>query len=64
MVFNKIDFNEGWVKTKTLAEFIAHEKHHGLSDAQLKEVYELIVPKTEIKKDGNNSSIITKSSDA
>ena len=56
MKFNGIDFNRAWVKTKTLAEFIAHEKHHKLSEAQLKEAYELIVPPKPVEPNGNNSS--------
>lgn len=63
MIFNRIDFNEDWVKTKTLPDFIAHEKHHGLSDEQMKEVFELIVPKVEIEKPIKNvddSSLIGK----
>ena len=62
MKFNEIDFNEAWMKTKTLAEFKEHEKHHNLSDKQLEEVYHLVMPldtyidHEEIKKDGDNNS--------
>lgn len=49
MVFEGIKFNDEWVKTKSEAEFIAHESHHGLSEKQLKEVYRLIVPKKKNK---------------
>lgn len=45
MNFNGVNFNESWVKTKTEAEFIAHESHHGLSEKQLKEAYKLMNPK-------------------
>lgn len=45
MNYNGIKFNDAWVKTKTEAEFIAHESHHGLSEKQLKEAYGLMVPK-------------------
>jgi len=44
MVFQRIGFNDEWVKTKTESEFIAHESHHGLNEKQLKEVYALMVP--------------------
>lgn len=45
MTYNNISFNAEWVKTKTLEEFITHEQHHGLTDKQLTEVYNLCNPK-------------------
>lgn len=40
MVFEgKINFNSEWVASQTLEEFQEHEKHHGLSKDQLKEVH-------------------------
>lgn len=51
MNFNGVNFNPAWAKTKTEAEFIAHESHHGLTEKQLKEAYRLMVPKAEKVKD-------------
>jgi hypothetical protein len=42
MVYNGINF---YPTDKSEADFIEHEKHHGLSDDQLKEVYALMNPK-------------------
>jgi hypothetical protein len=39
--YEGIGFNGDWVKEQTLADFQAHEAHHGLSEAQLKEVWQL-----------------------
>lgn len=50
MVFQGINFNDAHWQGKTLADFIKHEKHHGLSDAQMKEAFELMV-KPEPKKE-------------
>ena len=36
-----IKFNKEWVASKTLKEFTEHEKHHGLTPAQYKEVHDL-----------------------
>lgn len=44
MNFQGVSFNEKYWKTRSEAQFVAHEKHHGLSDAQLKEAYSLINP--------------------
>jgi hypothetical protein len=51
MIYEGINFNEEWAKGKTVAEFVEHEKHHGLSEKQLKEAYKLMVPK--VKKDSS-----------
>ena len=48
MVYKGIGFNEGHWKTKTEAEFIEHEGHHGLSVKQLKEAFSIMNP---VKKD-------------
>lgn len=45
MKYEKIDFNESFWKGKSKAEFIAHEKHHGLSEKQMDEAYDLLNPK-------------------
>lgn len=45
MIFEKINFNEDFWKGKTEAEFIAHERHHSLSEKQLKEAFALLNPK-------------------
>lgn len=50
MVYNGINFTEAYWQTKTLHDFLKHEKHHGLSDAQMKEAFELMV-KPEPKKE-------------
>jgi hypothetical protein len=39
--YEGVSFNAEWAATKTEKEFIEHERHHGLSDAQLKEAYKL-----------------------
>ena len=44
MNYQGINFNADHWKTKTEAEFIAHENHHGLSEAQLKEAFSIINP--------------------
>jgi len=44
MIYNGIWFNAEWAKTKTEAEFVKHEGHHGLTVEQLKEVYAMLVP--------------------
>lgn len=45
MVFENIAFNESYWKTKSEAEFIAGESHHGLTKEQLKEAYAIMNPK-------------------
>lgn len=47
MVYNGVKFLPAAVEGKTEAEFIQHESHHGLTTAQLKEVYSLMVPKAK-----------------
>lgn len=53
MVFNGVNFNAAYWKTKTEAEFIKHESHHCLSETQLKEAFKLMVPeaKQPVKKE-------------
>jgi len=34
-------FNKEWVASVTLKEFIAHEKHHGIPDDKMKEIWNL-----------------------
>lgn len=41
VTFEGITFNADWASTKTEKEFVEHEKHHGLTDAQLKDAYKL-----------------------
>ena len=45
MVFEGINFNQEWAKSKSVEEFVAHEAHHPLTEAQLIEAYELMNPK-------------------
>ena len=47
-VYNGIHF---YPTTKTEAEFIKHEKHHGLTEAELKEVWALMNPKKKDKEE-------------
>jgi hypothetical protein len=39
--FEGVAFNKEWAASKTLEQFIAHEKHHGLSDEKMKEIHDL-----------------------
>ena len=39
MNYAGVNFNAAHYKSKTEAEFIAHESHHGLSEKQLKDAY-------------------------
>jgi len=41
--FNHIDFNGEWASTKTVEAFIEHEKHHGLSEQELRDIHALIL---------------------
>jgi hypothetical protein len=41
VTYEGITFNANWAGSKTEKEFIEHEKHHGLTDTQLKEVHKL-----------------------
>lgn len=50
MIFEKVNFNEDFWKGKTEAEFIAHERHHSLSEKQLKEAFALLNPKVKIER--------------
>ena len=45
MTYEGISFNEKHWSGKSLASFIAHEKHHGLSEVKMKEVWEAMQPK-------------------
>ena len=58
MKFQGISFTEAHWKTKTEAEFIAHESHHGLTVDQLKEAYSLMIPKP-LKKVVDNPPVNT-----
>ena len=50
MVYNGVKFMQAAAQGKTEAEFVAHESHHGLSAAQLKEVYAMLSPKGKTRK--------------
>lgn len=41
VVYNNIAFNAVWANSKTEAEFVAHEKHHEITEDQLREVHKL-----------------------
>ena len=45
MKFEHVDFNDNFWKGKSKASFIAHESHHGLSEKQLEEAFNLLNPK-------------------
>lgn len=45
MKIDNVDFNEKFWKGKSKDEFIAHESHHGLSEKQLEEAFDLLNPK-------------------
>ena len=68
MKYNGISFDSEFWKGKTEAEFVAHEKHHGLSDAELKEAFALMnaKPTEEAKvshpvRKASNEVFVTKS---
>lgn len=47
VTYEGINFNAGWAATKSVKEFVEHEKHHGLSKEQLTEAHNLC--KTAVK---------------
>lgn len=52
VTYEGIGFNADWAASKTEKEFVEHEKHHTLSEAQLKEAHKLCkeaVKPTELK---------------
>jgi hypothetical protein len=51
VVFEGIGFNKELAAAKSLKDFIEHERHHGLSDDQLKEVHKLCGGKSKGKKE-------------
>jgi len=53
MTFEGITFVDESCKTKTEAEFIAHESHHGLTEKQLKEAFAIMNPKKKVVKNDN-----------
>jgi len=55
MNYNGINFNAEYWKTKTEVEFIAHEKHHGLSEKQLREAFSIMNPKKPVKDDNKRT---------
>lgn len=50
--YEGISFNKEWAAGISEAEFVKHEKHHGLTATQLKEAYKLI--KSEVNKAKKN----------
>ena len=50
MKYDNVDFNENFWKGKSKVEFIAHESHHGLSEKQLGEAFDLLNPKPPVIK--------------
>lgn len=61
MNYAGINFNKEYYKSKTEAEFIAHESHHGLSEKQLKEAYSFmphdIIKEADVKVEKNKSNL-------
>jgi hypothetical protein len=47
--YEGVSFNKTWVAGQTLAAFQEHEAHHGLSEAQLKEVHQIARGKKEVE---------------
>ena len=45
--YNGVAFNADWVKSKTLKEFSEHEKHHGFTPEQYKEVHDMCTGKVK-----------------
>jgi hypothetical protein len=41
VTFEGITFNADWAASVAEKDFVEHEKHHGLSDTQLKEAHKL-----------------------
>lgn len=50
--YQGIGFNQESAASKTFAEFSKHEKHHGLSDEQLKEIWDVAKGKKEMPAEG------------
>jgi hypothetical protein len=50
MIYEGINFYPESIANKSEAEFVEHEKHTGLSEAQLKEAYSLMNPKKKVVK--------------
>lgn len=59
VTFEGITFNAEWAATKTVQEFVAHEKHHGLTDAQLKEAHSLCKAAVAPAKEATQASSAT-----
>lgn len=51
MNYNGINFNEAFYNGKKFEVFVKNEKHHGLTDEQMKEAFELMQTKKEVKKE-------------
>lgn len=56
MKYKGIDFNKDFWKTKTEAEFLAHEAHHGLTEEEMKKAFSMMhpthaIPAPEINED-------------
>lgn len=53
MKYEGVDFNSKWAASKNANDFVEHEKHHGLTEKQLREAHALCVkeqnPKTKVK---------------
>lgn len=46
----RIIFNDKWVASQSFEAFAEHEKHHGLSKEQLKEIYDICKKMNKIEK--------------
>ena len=54
VVYEGIYFNATWAASKSVEEFIAHEKHQALTEGQLREAHALCVEEVkpkEVKKE-------------
>lgn len=45
MKYEGVNFNSEWVAQQSFKDFAEHEKHHGLTDKQMKEVHKLCIEK-------------------
>ncbi len=56
MNYNGVNFNIERIKLKSFDQFMSENKHHGLTDKQLKEAYYLMCPK--VKKSAEAKEIV------
>lgn len=57
----RIKFNLDWVASKTLREFMEHERHHGLTDKQYKDIHAACC---KLAKKGSDKKSVDKEQDS